>query len=281
VRHEGRTLWRIARRDACPPRRPPPSSGGSLCAFNHKTTDIQGPSGYSKGRRGIDVGSLGIDLRKWKGLDVITLRDVIFFSGGYLIAPVLLIAILIGSYRTHRLKLKAGKEPSLRNQVFVQRLGLAAAALIFLAFLIPWASAFLSTRFDWTTADAEQIEVATFASPSMESPPVSTFWITDRKQIERVIAALSEHERYQSLGHEHFTGLSYRISLQHRSDHRWSNYKILLFPNREPTGGGLEEHGVYGITIAYDKPDWELVTLRASKFGSLVEALAAKHSTHQ
>jgi hypothetical protein len=153
-------------------------------------------------------------------------------------------------------------------------MGSYIAALVFVVSLLFWVGLFLAVRFDRNANDVSEIEISVFPSPDPEARPERSISIKDSATLSRLFDGLTALQPYKPIGHEHAVGKSYGLRLRRRSDGQWSGYRVQLHPDKEPTGGGVRNRGVYQVTLEVGPVSFNTGRYQAPGFGMLVEEIA-------
>lgn len=160
------------------------------------------------------------------------------------------------------------------RRLFGLRVGSYLCIVIFLVSLLPWVSLIVASRFNWSSNDVSEIEIAEFTSPYPQVIPERTFSIKDTEVLSSLFHALEVIEPYNSGGHEHAVGKSYILKLRRKSDGSWSDYRVELYPDKETTGSGVHMAGVYEMRVSIGSGKLNMGSFQAIKLGRIVEELA-------
>lgn len=195
-----------------------------------------------------------------------------------LLAPFFLVGWIGLRMKVRYLQLHVNEVPDAARQLFGYRMGSYLALLAFVVSLLAWVGLILAVRFDWSRNNVSEIEILQFPSPYPQVDPERVASINDEQTLSRLFDGLELLQPYKLGGHEHGVGKSYVLRLRRRSDGEWSNYRVAISPDREPTSGGLRMTGVYVTSINYGSRWSDLRKYQAPELGRLVEQLAQERS---
>jgi hypothetical protein len=174
-------------------------------------------------------------------------------GAGLLLAPFCLIVCVALRVHTRRMQRRNAEMPQAAAQVVGYKIGSYVAIALLLISVLFWIGLIVALRFSWNRNDVRQIEVEVHNSPDPAAQVEEVIAIQDSTGLSRVFDGLEALQPDDSGGHEHAVGKSYVIRLQRATDGQWSRYRIQLYPDAEPTGGGQRMTGVSRVSLACGK----------------------------
>jgi hypothetical protein len=193
--------------------------------------------------------------------------------GGLVLAPAFLVVVIVAFIQLRRLRVQARRTPIQPRRLGNHRIAFALSLLLFFIALLPWIGLFRAAGFDWRPDDVRQVEISVFQSPDPGAVAERSIIIKDQDALSRLFEALGALQPYTSAGHEHAVGKHYALRLCRRSDGRFSDYRVDVYPDKEPTSGGMRMTGVYETSLAADASGVNLGAYEGPELGRLVEQL--------
>ncbi|MCE9591120.1 MAG: hypothetical protein K8S99_11410 [Planctomycetes bacterium] len=147
------------------------------------------------------------------------------------------------------------------------------SAFLCIIFALFWVAVIQAVRFDWDDNDVDEIEIIQSSSPYPRPDSDRKINIFDSQTLSRVFDSLKLIQPYYS-NHEHAIGKTYALRLRRRTDGQWSNYRIIIYPDRE--SGEVKTPGVYAVSLISDTGYLHLGNYQAIELGHIVDELAQK-----